>query len=291
MGPTNYPLVVFDQEPAHTANPEDNVLVSPVCDGIRCLVGSRKSEPTLLYAVPNIPGLLEERVPLDHRIGSGSGSSDGDTNESRSDSKTEDRQTYGETRLGKWGIIGLVAMSLAALVKFMAGNRQPSAHTQPTLPPETIATVVDNEKSMSASIPMPTTISTSDTHAIVLASSPESDPIPLIAKPEEPTPIAEEPAPMLGPPAVEFVGEPEDHDGDESEKEAPSDMPRRKGPRRRKRGKKKKTDTVGPGAEQDEDEVVVKDSPDETPVLSLTPAPHIPSPPSSLLVSDTVLGA
>lgn len=297
MGHTNYPLVVFDQEPPHMTTPQEDV-VSSICDGIRCLVGSRKLEPSsqwypppLLDAVPNIPGLLEERVSVNHILDPGN--SDRDTNGSRSnrDGKIEDQQTYGNVRslLGKLGIISFAAMSLVALVRIFIGNRQSSAPAQPVISPEPIVSVIDKEKPISTSLLLSAApIAASDIHPIVMAPSHEPDPTPP-PKPEGPTPRAEEPRPILRPPAVEIIGDPED--GDESDKEGPLDVPRRKGPRRRKRGKKKKLDTLGPGAEQDEDDVMVKDVPDEIPVAPLTPASHKTSPSSSLIVSDTVLGA
>ena len=128
MGHTNFPLVVFDQEPPRMAIPEGDVSVS-----YQCLVGTRKFEPNsqwypppLLDVVPNIPG-LEGQVSLDHIIQSESPSSDGDT-KSRliADIGEEGRQTYEEAQLGKWGIIGLAAMLFVALAKYFMGNRRVS---------------------------------------------------------------------------------------------------------------------------------------------------------------------
>ena len=284
MGHTNFPLVVFDQEPPRMAIPEGDVSVS-----YQCLVGSRKFEPNsqwypppLLDAVPNIPGLLEAQVPLDRIIQSESPSSDGETNESRliADIGEEGRQTYEEAQLGKWGIIGLAAMLFVALAKYFMGNRQVSSSIQPAI--KEIA--VDGEKLMTDSIPIPTSSAPiNESIAIATEIQPDSDPMQSIPPTDGPTSHSQ-------PPSDEYVGEPED--GDESEKEGPSDIPRRKGPRRRKRGKKKKAEGVVTAAEQAEDDVVVKDALDEPPIPSLTPITPLPVPssPSSLLVSDSVLG-
>jgi hypothetical protein len=300
MGHTNFPLVVFDQEPPHMAGPEGDVSTSPMCDGLRCLAGSRKSEassqwypPPLLDAVPKLPGLLEERVSFNHRLGSGSSSSEGDSNDSRAGDDTErERQTYGEARLGKWGIIGFAATVLVALTKIFIGSRQPPESIQPVLSSKEIGTVVDWEKPVSQSDLTPfSPPPPSRPPAIKVARSPEPDLIPPSPKPEGLTRRPQDPNLKSQLLPVEHPGEPED--GDESEKEGPSDMPRKKG-RRRKRGKKKKTEAVEPeaDADEDEDDFVTKDVPNETPVVPPSPALSVlvPSPPSSLLVSDTVLG-
>jgi serine/threonine-protein kinase/endoribonuclease IRE1 len=292
MGHTNFPLVVFDQEPPHMAIPEGDMSVSHICDGIHCMVGARKVGsasqwylPPLLDAVPNIPGLLEERVSFDRRIHPESPNPDSDTNESRTSANDveEGRQTYDEAQLGKWGVIGFAAMLLVALVRYFMANRQMSPSIQPTMSPKEIA--VDVEKPVAESISIPTSSPPiSDSPSVEVVTPPESDPITSTPKPVEPTF-------QLQSPLEEFAGELED--GDESEKEGPSDVPRRKGPRRRKRGKKKKAEGMGPGTEQAEDNVLAaKNALEEPPVATLTPVTPVPVPSSpSLMVSDTVLGA
>lgn len=292
MGYANFPLVTFDQETAHLAVPEDDVSFSHICDGIRCLVGSRKFEPSLqwyspplLDAAPHIPGLPEARTSVDHTTHPKTGNADGDTNDSRSSADDmEARQIYEEARIGKWGIIGFTAMLILALTKFVVGNRRSSVSIQPDILPGPFKTSVDGENPISESIPISiSSLSPPDPPSVEVTPSPESQPFKILStlKPEELTSD-------LQPPLVVDAGEPED--GDESEREGPSDIPRRKGPRRRKRGKKKKADPMGPEAEQvNNDIAVVKSGVDELSVVPLTPATPIPAP-SSLLVSDTVLG-
>ncbi|KAF8584577.1 kinase-like protein [Ramaria rubella] len=291
MGHNNFPLVVFDQEPPREAIPDGEMSVSQVCEGVRCLVGSRKFEPSsqwypppLLDAVPNVPGLSEERVSLDHRLAE-SVKSDGDTNESRASrgDVALDKWIYSDTTFRTWSLLACMVVLIGALARIFLGKGKASNSIEPDMLVET-APPNDGEKivvePIHTSSPSPTSL---PPPVLELATEPEPEPA-------LPPPTPDAPAQYSPIPPLEAAGEQED--GDESEKENLLDAPRRKGPRRRKRGKKKKPEAISAGVEQDEDELVPKDLPGDIPIVPMTPTVSIPmpSPSSSLLVSDNVLG-
>ena len=289
--------MVFDQEippPARREITKEGTSTAQPCDGMHCLVGSRRFEPSsqwyippLLDAVPNVPGMAQERVSFDRGVGRGGVNGDVDANESRPSGGDvgSDQWTYMNAALGKWAALCGVTILLVVLSKLFLDKRKAHVLVAPKLSSNEDATTTEITKpSLPEAIQSHPAVSPPDLPVINLAASQEASLIPQSPNPESR-------ASYLPTPPLDTV-EPED--ADDSEKEGVLDTPRRRGPRRRKRGKKKKNEVLSPEVDAEVDEGPLKEMKghaDEVAVQIVTPTSPISIPPtSSLLVSDTVLG-
>ena len=293
MGHENFPLVVFDQT-APLSIPEgesDAYATGGICRGIGCLVGSRQieMEDRQLGMVPLLPAgpTEEERVPLDHRIGTGKEVEGNDSLLGVGDGAKE-RTQYDM----KWTVVsGFIALTMVlALAIFRFGRKKVAVGV---LKPVEVQVVNGDVKEMEEIAHPP-----SDPMNLSIGSSPGDPPLVDIAardeKPLPEPPVAEisreeSSIPPVGPKSATPKEEaPQDQpvtptpaddaeEVDDSDKEDAVGTPRRKRPPRRKRGKKKKA-----GAEHDEEGKEKEKEDVPSPILVPSPAPAAIPPPMAV---------